>query len=262
MNLSFETTTACNSRCITCPMYEITRPKGHMSDALFHKLIKEGKEFGIDYYQPYMNGEYFTSPKAYERLDYMEKEGVKVWLFTNAELIDVDRLVKYKCIKRMNCSLNAATKETYDKIMRRPDFERVKRNTENLIKKAKFKVTVSMVLNALNANEVDLFEKMWGKRASIFNYVNYGGARESYSEKDKLVRHCRKVSYTITVLWDGRVNLCCFDYDGKMIFGDLNKDSLGDIYRRRQLIRKRHRNLDFSMSPCKECNYNRVKYEI
>jgi len=259
MNLVFETTTNCNAKCITCPMYETTRPKGHMSDALFHKLIKEGKEFGINYYLPYMNGEYFTSPKAYERLDYMEKEGVKVWLFTNAELIDVDRLVKYKCIRWINCSLNATTKETYDKIMRKPDFKKVKKNTRDLIKKAKFKVTVSMVLNKLNAKEADSFKKIWGNRASIFNYVNYGGARESYLEKDKPVRHCRKVVYNIPVLWDGMVNLCCFDYDGKMIFGDLNKESLRDIYKKRQDIRKRHRNGDFSMSPCNKCNYNYVK---
>lgn len=240
-------------------MYKITRPRGHMSDKLFHKLIREGKEFGIHYYQPYLNGEYFTSPKAYERLDYMEKEEVKVILFTNAELIDVDKLVKYKCIKHINCSLGAATKETHDRIMFNHNFEKAKTNTENLIKKAKFKITVSMVLSSVNTNEVDLFKKIWGNRAKIGGYANYCGAKKSYKEESSIVKRCRKVSYTLNILWDGRANLCCFDYDGQMIFGDLNKESLKDIWKKRFSIQKKHRDLDFSMSPCKECNYNYVK---
>ncbi len=258
MNLLFEITTSCNAKCIFCPRYEMTRPMGQMSEELFHKIIKEGKEIGIGDFYPYLNGESFTFPKIYEWLDYMEKEGVSVVLYTNAELIDVDRLVKYKNIKSINCSLNAATKEICDKVMRGVDFEKANKNARDLIDKAPFKVTVSFVINEENFKEVDLFRKKWGNKAVVTGYCNWGGARKSFNEKKEISKYCRRTSYAVPVLWDGRVNLCCMDYDGKMIFGDLNKESLKDIMEKRQDIRKKHWEHDFSMIPCKDCNFSTI----
>ena len=32
------------------------------------------------------------------------------------------------------------------------------------------------------------------------------------------------------MLWDGRVSLCCADFDGKTILGDLTTQSIADIW--------------------------------
>lgn len=256
-DIQFETTTRCNAKCLFCPRYEMTRPQGTMSDELFHKIIKEGKEMGIKRYYPFLNGEPFMFPKIYDWLDYMEKEGVYFAIYTNAELMDVDRLLKYKNLFHINCSVNAATKETYDKIVRGPNFDKVVKNVEELISKLPdyVKLTIGCVVSPDNQHEKNLFKYKWGKYAQIIPYANWTGDRKEPWLKTKVRRHCRRVFSKITILWDGRVNLCCMDYNGKIIFGDLTKESLMTIELRKREIKEKHKAGDYSMSPCDVCNY-------
>ncbi|MFA5830882.1 MAG: radical SAM/SPASM domain-containing protein [Candidatus Paceibacterota bacterium] len=263
--IQFEGSTFCNSRCAFCPLTDLARAKGTMSDELFHKIIKEGKEMGVKRFIPFLNGEPFANPKIFEWLDYMEKEGVRTCLFTNAELLDeekIDRLAKYSNIDYINCSFNAATKETYDAIMRRPSFERAKKNVEYLIAKAPFKIKVGMTVVEKNKHETELFRKMWGRRAKFGDFVNWAGARHDPFEKTGERIPCAYILNKMYILWDGRACLCCFDYDGKVIFGDLNKESLRDVWEAGEPIRERHRKSDFDMALCRECNANAHKTNL
>lgn len=254
--IQIESTTACNAKCKMCPRYEMTRPMGEMSDNLFHKIIQESKELGITHILPFLNGEFFAFSRCWEWLDYLEKEGCVVSLYTNAELMDVDRLLKYKNIHFVNCSLNASTYETHKKIMRGPDFNKSKENTKKLIEKAPFKTRVSMVVSEDNKHEVEDFKKEWGKYATISAMANWVGARPVKQENTKVRRYCNRTIHSITVLWDGRVCTCCLDYDGALIFGDLNKESLSEIIEKMKPIREAHKKHDFSMEPCRMCNFN------
>lgn len=255
MKLEFESSTACNARCTFCPRYDMTRPMGEMSDELFHKIIKEGKEMGIRYYLPFLNGEPFVFPRIWQWLDYMEKEGVKVSLYTNAEFVDVDRLVKYKNIRYVNCSLNATTAETHKKVMRGPDFKRCVKNTQDLIKKAPFKVKVSFVVTEDNAHELEEFNKIWKTNRAKQDFLNWTNDRHSPLERKGDKVPCYYVFNSINILWDGRVVACCMDYDGKMILGDLNKQSLKEIWDNAKWLRLQHSNLEFT-GICKNCNSN------
>lgn len=253
-----ESSTFCNARCLFCPRYEMKRKMGEMSDEIFYKVIKDGKEINAKFYSPFLNGEPFVFPRIWEWLDYMKKEEVQFSLYTNAEFMDVDRLVSYPNVRYVNCSLNGATKETYDKIMRGPDYERSKKNIEELIKKANFRVQVSMVVTEDNVKEIDQFNKMWGKYSKMRSFKNWGGDRHSSFEDKGEKKPCWAVLNTMVILWDGRVVPCCMDYDGKLILGDIKKQSLKEIWHNSYWLREKHRKLDFSMIPCKECNYNAV----
>ena len=92
----------------------MTRPRGEMSDELFRKIIKDGKNIRKSFFVPFLNGEPFVFPRIWEWLDYMEAEEVRVHIYTNAELMDVGRLLKYRNISCICCGINAASKETYD----------------------------------------------------------------------------------------------------------------------------------------------------
>lgn len=255
MKLQIESTTACNAKCTFCPRYEMTRPMGEMSDELFYKIVKEGKEMEVKHFLPFLNGEPFVFSRIWEWLDYLERQKVWVTLYTNAELIDVDRLLKHKNIYLVNCSLNATTKETSNKVMRGIDFDKAVKNTQDLISKSRFRVRVSMVVNEDTVNEVDDFKNIWGEHAVVNNYANWGGARHSTLEKKKIRKYCERTLQDITILWDGRVNMCCMDYDGKAIFGDINKESLKDISKRIEVIRELHRARNYTMIPCRDCNF-------
>jgi len=255
VKINFESSTNCNARCTFCPRYEMTRLMGEMSDDLFHKIIKDGKEMGIRRFSPFMNGEPFVFSRIWEWLDYMQKERVSVSLFTNAEYLDVDRLIKYKNIEYVNCSLNAVTKETYDKVMRGPDFEACKRNAENLMKNAPFRTRVSFVKCDDNIHELEEFKKIFPKN-KVCGFANWTGDRQAkVARKGKKVP-CWVLLNQIFILWDGRVVPCCMDYNGKQILGDVNKNSIKEIWDSYAWMREKHQNYEFDIPVCSKCNYN------
>jgi len=258
MKINFESSTACNARCTFCPRYEMTRPMGEMSDELFHKIIKEGKEMRVYRYSPFMNGEPFVFPRIWEWLDYMQKERVIVALYSNAEKIDVERLIRYKNIQYLNCSLNATTKETYDKVMRGPDFNKVMANVKELAKKAPFPVRVSFVKVEENIHELEAF------KALPFHKVVCGFGNWTNDKKNSLARSgerkfCWPLFNQVFILWDGKMVPCCMDYNAKMVLGDVNKEHIRDIWARNEWMREKHRQNDFNIPVCVGCNYNSVQ---
>ncbi|MCX6701998.1 MAG: radical SAM/SPASM domain-containing protein [Candidatus Zambryskibacteria bacterium] len=255
MKINIESSTVCQGHCSFCPTRGMTRKMGMMSDELFHKVIKEGKEMGIKVYSPFMTGEPFLFPKIYQWMDYMTKEDVMINLYTNGEFMDVDRLVKYPNVCSVTVSLNGATKETHEKIMGISNFDKIKAKIEDLIKKAHFGVMVSMVITEDNLHEVELFKKMWGEHAFCGRFINYAGAKHSSLEKSGIKKPCSHLR-VMNILWDGRVPLCCLDYDGQVILGDVNKQSLREIWNNARPIRNRHHALDFDMPLCRDCNFN------
>jgi len=234
------------------------RKGGQMSDKLFYKIIKEGKELKASIYYPFMNGEPFVFPRIWEWLDYMEKENVNVALHTNAEYLDVDRLVKYKNISYVYCSLHAATRETYNRVVRGPNYEVVKNNISELLQKAPFKVRVSFVPTEDNIDDLKLFESQYKKNVrAVGRFANWTGARHSTLEKSGPRVACKTVFVHMYILWDGRVVPCCLDYEGRQILGDANKQTLKEIWNSSGWFRDKHKKGEFSEIPiCKNCNYN------
>jgi MoaA/NifB/PqqE/SkfB family radical SAM enzyme len=231
-----------------------------MSDEIFHKIIKEGKELGCQMFIPFLNGEPFLQPKIFDWLDYMEKEGVNFCLFTNASLLGrekIDRLVGYKNLKYVICSINAATKETYEKVTRFLDFNKVVDNVKYLIEKAPFEVYTSFVEVEANRHEVKQFIETWGKRSkvNICRFSNWGGSIHDSVEVKGKRKPCGKLR-NMYVLWDGRVCLCCADYDGQVILGDLNKQSVKEVWDSGKIYRDMHKKLNFDSILCRNCNVN------
>lgn len=257
MKINFESSTSCNARCTFCPRYEMTRPRGEMSDELFHKIIKDGKAMGIRAYSPFMNGEPFVFPRIWQWLDYMEKERVWVSLFTNAEFLDVERLIKYTNIQYVNCSLNAATKETYNKIMRGPNYDIVIKNIDTLLKLAPFHTRVSFVTCDDNIHELEQFKSMYrSKKRKVNGFANWTGDRYAEIARKGNKIPCWVLLHQMFILWDGSVVPCCMDYNGKMILGDANKNTLKEIWDNYSWMRKKHQNFDFDIPVCNNCNYN------
>ncbi len=252
--INIESSTNCNARCVFCPRDTMIRPKGSMSDELFHKIIKEGKEMGVKNYSPFFMGEPFVFPKIWEWLDYMEKEGVGVGLYTNGQFIDVERVIKYKNIRYLNFSINALTAETHRKVMRGPKFEKVMENYKKARMLAPFYVRKSFVVHELNVHEVKEFESQRG--SEVVGFYDWTGDKYSVLARKGEKGPCWVLFHQMTILWDGRVVPCCADYNGKLILGDVSKQSLREVWLNTEWLREKHRKMEFDTSPCDTCNYN------
>jgi radical SAM protein with 4Fe4S-binding SPASM domain len=53
---------------------------------------------------------------------------------------------------------------------------------------------------------------------------------------------CYRPWLTFTALWDGRVSLCCADFDGSTILGDLRSSTIAEIWNseRYRAVRREH----------------------
>ena len=70
---------------------------------------------------------------------------------------------------------------------------------------------------------------------------------------------CRLLWTEMVISWDGRVSLCCNDYENKAVLGDIKTQSIKEIWSGERLnsIRNFHKKRKFDrIGICKNCEYN------
>jgi len=228
--LQIETTNYCNAKCVFC-IHNSLKKFGIMSDNLFLKILKDAKKIKtIREIIPMMLGEPFMDPKFLERLKLINKilPGRRIRIFTNCSLLTkqiIEELWKIDNLY-MVFSLNG-TKEIRKNLMGLDDFD-------NVIKMIKLYATkkhciVQMVSHPSisNKEEKDFLNLFPNKPpiVKIISYKNWSGDKFTAFPKTK----CERAISHMTIMWNGLVNLCCMEY-GKEIFGDLNKQSIKEVW--------------------------------
>jgi len=93
------------------------------------------------------------------------------------------------------------------------------------------KVVVLMVENDTNKNTRKQFLDEWkdADEAKIAKEENWSGEKRSTDVAPNM-RVCPKIERQMEILVDGTVVLCCFDFEGKVIVGDVRKNKIEDIW--------------------------------
>jgi hypothetical protein len=244
--VEIETVNSCNAVCSFCSVPYMKRKRGVMKDEVYRKIINDLKELRPSYVCPYSCGEPLLDKKILERIGIINQELPEsgVILFTNAVLLDEEKcreLCELK-VNYINISFNAASKESYEKIMG-CDYEVALANVHRLLERNQSaRIRISFIRARENRGEERLFRSMWDGydvETVIWGQHNYVGLfKLSFQQQMKrfltsfLVdpRPCHRILETMCILWDGRVSICCRDYEGEMIFGDVNTQSLKEIW--------------------------------
>lgn len=245
--IDIEIYNVCNLRCIMCPYSDMTREKVQMSMDLFRKIIDDAaangiKEVGFSNYN-----EPLLDTLLFERIRYAKSEGLRVHFFSNGTLLTEDRIdaLLDSGLDSIECSFDGATKETYERIRVGADFEKTKNGIIQLIEErdrrelAKPSVTIFFVAQKDNYHEAERFKQFWKQLANNVSYAVVDSRKTgellpdelaSKRIKPKYLYPCISVFQKLTVLSNGKVALCCFDYDGKAILGDLNKQTINEVW--------------------------------
>jgi MoaA/NifB/PqqE/SkfB family radical SAM enzyme len=256
-----ETTNACNLKCKICQSRG-SRPTGFMSEELFSKAITQARDMKVQQVGLYLGGEPLLHPKF---LDFLARACTlipSVVYYSNGNFLDEN--IAQKSIDFgvdiINISLDGAG-ECHERMRPGSDYKKVKKNIEKLLEirggKAKPLISVNMMLYDQTQEEIQDFISEWQ------NKVDYAGISVSkpssfyrdyshpfWSEsKTYDVPYCRSLYYYMAVLWDGRVIPCC-DVTGAEVLGDLNKESLQDIWFGEKYKQARKMELE----TCKTCN--------
>ncbi len=236
--VQIESTNICNARCVFCPRDEMHRKQGVMDDALFRKVVDECAALGIRHVRLHNFGEPFVDRGLAGKVAYAKQKGIaEVGVISNGSLIDeqVARAVVEAGLDAINISVDASGREVFERTRVGLKYDRVIANIERLIRirgelgRTHPKLILSFVRQGDGEDERAFIER-WRRVADkihITDIHNWAGTLG----RDSDVRYpCYRQWLTFTVLWDGRVSLCCADFDGKVTLGDLRTSSIRDIW--------------------------------
>jgi hypothetical protein len=83
-------------------------------------------------------------------------------------------------------------------------------------------------MDLLDVGGGEKFMQQWGDNGFIHLEGNWAG--NMWDARLKQKGACHRINDQIMVLQDGRVSLCCFDGDGDVILGDLNTQTIREVF--------------------------------
>jgi len=236
--VQIESTNLCNAKCVFCPRDLMERQQGIMDMALFRKIVDEASALRIPCVRLHNYGESFIDRQIVEKIRYAKAQGIReVGLISNGSLVTeaTARAIVDAGLDVINISVDAAGKETFERTRVGLKYDRVMANSEGLVRArreagaARPKLILSFVRQDNSADE-RAFIDTWSRVADkvhVTDLHNWAGTLHVESD----VRFpCYRPWLTFTVLWDGRVSLCCADFDGKVILGDLRTSTLAEVW--------------------------------
>lgn len=278
--VGIENANVCNARCITCPYSHAKRKQGFMDIKLYNKIIDECEKLKISKLAIGFFGEPILDPFLVQRIDYAKKKSIKtVSTFSNAQCLDeeLSRKILESDLDKITLSVDAAQKSTFEQVNKGLSFEAVTSNIERFVElkkilgNKKLQVVICMTVIQENRQDIDAFLKKYKSllkddgEVVLIKAHNWGGKHninDAYERKNRIA--CHRPFGQMIILADGRVVLCCCDYSASVIVGDINKQSIPEIWNGKVLkkIRQEHLKRRFDrIGLCSECieNYADIK---
>ena len=266
--LQVETTNYCNAHCIFCA-YDQIEKHGTMSDRLYTKILKDATKLETppQTFIPMLTGEPFLDRQMVERI----KEAraalphTEIHLYCNGSKLTEGIIKKLAEVPNfhINISANGASVETRKRLTGLGDYEYVARMID-CADAHHISHSVSLVQHpSITKEEEEDFNRRWGKATSssscrspyVFQHLNFAGL--THKKVKTNFTYCPHATSHMTVLWDGRVNLCCMDPLGRKIFGDLNQQTVAEVWlceerQRYAAMHKEGRGTECEV--CRDCN--------
>lgn len=269
-----ETTTRCNLDCCMCPHGRLKRTHGSMADETWRSVVDQVVEHWPEtaLWPAIMGEPLLRGPKLFELIAYAKEKGVRaVNLNTNLLPLREEWIDDFlDCgVDRIFVGVDAATRLTYAKVRRGGDFDLLVERIEALLgararRSDGPRIALQFVVQDANAHEERRFVDHWKTSGHDLELKirprvgwSYGvesaaEIRETAAGGDRIP--CLWVLRQMAVFWNGDVPRCDADYDGREIFGNVNREPLTDIWTKLGALRRRHLSHDFSMSPCDGCD--------
>lgn len=213
-----------------------------MSDKLYTKILTDASKLTLPLrtFIPMLTGEPLLDPQIIDRL----KEAraalptTAIHLYTNGSRLTEELIRQLPGAPDffLNISANGASVETRKRLMGLDDYEYVARMID-YVDVLHIPHSVSLVQHpSITGEEEEAFNRKWGQVPSssschspyVFQHLNFAGL--TYPAEGTSFSRCIHATSHMTVLWDGRVNLCCMDPLGKKIFGDLNYQTVAEVW--------------------------------
>lgn len=264
--VQIESTNICNAKCVFCPRDDMHRKQGIMTLDLFRKVVDECVDLGITHVRMHNYGEAFIDKRLVEKVRYAKDKGIKeVGVISNGSLIteNIARGMIDAGLDAINISVDASGKDVFESTRIGLKYDKVIANIERLVRiraetgKRRPKLILSFVRQNNSADE-QAFIEHWRAIADKIHVTDLHNWAGTLNNESDVNYPCYRPWLTFTILWDGRVSLCCADFDGKTILGDVNTSSIRAIWNAEPYRNARRQHLE-SGGPdiCRSCDLPR-----
>jgi hypothetical protein len=265
----------CNAKCVMCGIDFTARKKAVMSQQIFKKITMEMAEHRdhIEKILIALDGEPLLDRTLHKRIRELKDAGLKlVNVTTNASLLTQKRSVELieAGLDEIYITIDSLKKPVYEAIRDGLDFDEVYNNTCNFVElrnrlNPKLTIRIAMILQEQNFHEAESFENHWrgilGSSDQIVvqkahNWANTVDVVQFGGEETINNIPCISLWGTMTIHADGVVGLCCMDTKCAYPTGDLNHNSMAEIWHSEAFERARELHLSGrrrEMSICDGC---------
>lgn len=285
-------TNICNYSCVMCPNSMLKQERGYISDDLVHKILEECAKLGVKRVSLGGTGEPLINKKF---VAYLKKaKSLRLWVSTttNCSFLsqEMTKSLVGEGLDRICLSVYSSDEKSHREYTGTESFSKVVKNVNYFLNywyENKSPMEVNMwFLSIPGVNDRAKFIEYWGPIAkriglplTIKEPINWGGRIDLFREKlsagmlrivkkeagYELVRksqiRCLEVRRYFFVLHDGTVLPCCNiqegDETGKIVFGNLTKDSIMDVWQGSKYLsfKKDHFRKKIGEYPyCRECS--------
>ena len=265
-----ETTNSCNAACIMCPREKMERLEGVMDMELFKSIVLQCRDLGANRIFLGGFGEPLLDPYLIERVRFVKNANMFVNFISNGSLwnANITETLISAGLDEVRFSFYGQNNEFYEKIHRGLSYNATRQNLHtlfeirnNLGRKNPVALIYFLALEE-NRKMIESFRMEWEPIADfieIWRPHNFGDGRNfrNVDSTHKKETCGRPENGPLQFQYDGTLIPCCYDYDGKMILGDIRKQSIpeilaGEAY---QDLRVAHNKGDFSGHPyCENCD--------
>ena len=260
-----ENTNLCNAACTICPRDKMTRKKCTMPNKHFEYLVDQAKNLGAGTISIFGYGEPLLDLDIAHKVAYCADKGLETFITTNGSLLDTEVATNLLSAGISKIRLSAhGLYSTYDKVHGKLKFESTLRNIQNFIAKNHIRFNhqckVAMSVIPMNGELIEHIREFWEDSVDeleVWRPHNWTDGREYRKASKERKETCgRPYNGPVQINADGKMMVCCFDYDAKMVVGDTYKNTIDEILHSHKFwqIRQYHNYGALSKLPCATCD--------
>ena len=260
--ITLEVSSFCDLQCHFCVHYDKNALKeagftyGNMDMGLFKKIVDDAAVMNQQVKKLKLcgMGECLLNPHLPEMIKYANNSGAfeRVDLFTNGIALNPELNLKLveAGLEWVNISINGLSSEQYEaNCGRKINYDKFIKNIRHLYDhKKQLEIYIKLGDNGYSEEEKQKFYDVFGDicdtifiETIVDNAWGDAKVRKANMENDffgqEMIERkvCDLIFTRMTIAWDGRVKMCCADWKGDYLVGDVKRESLSEIWNGKEL---------------------------
>jgi len=238
-----------------------------MDNNHFYDLVWQAKNIGADEISPFGYGEPMMDKDIVLKVDTISSFDLRSFITTNGSLVGITKGFELidAGLSHIRFSVHGMG-DDYEAVHRNLSWVKTRDNILTFMKANRkngnsVKVDISYIPTGLyTTNDLKAVVNFWQKRGvddiEIWQPHNWTNGKK-FRTVDRALKTCgRPQNGPVQINADGKMMVCCFDFDAKLTVGDTHKDSIHDILKNKMFkyIRAKHEIGDVSGLICETCD--------